>query len=171
MNMPLDGNRMTDQPKPQNPGVRFPPPFLYLVGLGAAWILERKVSRIRLVGGSASTSPLETAGVAIMLAGFILMFWGLLTFARVRTGIIPMHPATRIVSHGPYRFSRNPMYAGMALAYFGGVLMMNSGWSLILLPLVMLGIYHLVIKREERYLTSAFPADYEDYKKRVRRWL
>jgi protein-S-isoprenylcysteine O-methyltransferase Ste14 len=169
--MPLDGNHMTDQSKPQNPGVRFPPPFLYLLGLGAAWILETRVSRIRLVGGSAPTAPLETAGVAIMLAGFVLMFWGLLTFARVRTGIIPMRPATRIVSHGPYRFSRNPMYAGMALAYLGGALLMNSGWSLILLPLVMLGIYQLVIKREERYLNSAFPVEYGEYRKRVRRWL
>ena len=156
---------------PRNPGVHFPPPFLYLLGLGIAWALETKITRIRLVGGSASTTPLELAGIAIMLAGFVLMFWGLLTFARVRTGIIPMRPATQIVTHGPYRFSRNPMYTGMGLAYLGGSLMMNSGWALIMLPLVMLGIYHLVIKREEHYLASAFPTEYDDYKKNVRRWL
>ena len=162
---------MSAEPRPRSPGVHFPPPFLYLLGLGIAWVLERQISRIRLVGGSTSTAPLETAGVAIMLAGFVLMFWGLLTFARVRTGIIPMRPATQIVTHGPYRFSRNPMYTGMALAYLGGSLMMNSGWALIVFPVVMLGIYHLVIKREERYLDSAFPAEYGDYKKNVRRWL
>jgi protein-S-isoprenylcysteine O-methyltransferase Ste14 len=162
---------MSAESRPRSPGVFFPPPFLYLLGLGIAWALETKVSRIRLVGGSASTAPLETAGVAIMLAGFVLMFWGLLTFARVRTGIIPMRPATQIVTHGPYSFSRNPMYTGMALAYLGGSLMMNSGWALIIFPLVILGIYHLVIKREERYLDSAFPAEYGNYKKSVRRWL
>jgi protein-S-isoprenylcysteine O-methyltransferase Ste14 len=106
-----------------------------------------------------------------MLAGFVLMLWGLLTFARVRTGILPIRSATQVVTHGPYRFSRNPMYTGMALAYLGGALSVNSGWSLLLLPFVMLGIYQLVIKREERYLSSAFPAEYGDYKKKVRRWL
>jgi protein-S-isoprenylcysteine O-methyltransferase Ste14 len=155
----------------RNPGVRFPPPFLYLLGLGIAWLLETRVARIRLVGGTASTAPLETAGLAIMLAGFVLMLWGLLTFARVRTGILPIRSATQVVTHGPYRFSRNPMYTGMALAYLGGALSVNSGWSLLLLPFVMLGIYQLVIKREERYLSSAFPAEYGDYKKKVRRWL
>jgi protein-S-isoprenylcysteine O-methyltransferase Ste14 len=162
---------MPPEENPRNPGVHFPPPFLYLLGLGIAWALETKVARIRLVGGSASTTPVEMAGVAIMLAGFALMLWGLLTFARVRTGILPIRPATQVVTHGPYRFSRNPMYTGMALGYFGGALIMNSGWALLLLPLVMLGIYHLVIKREERYLASAFPAEYGDYKKGVRRWL
>jgi protein-S-isoprenylcysteine O-methyltransferase Ste14 len=155
----------------RNPGVRFPPPFLYLLGLGIAWLLETRVARIRLVGGTASAAPLETAGLAIMLAGFVLMLWGLLTFARVRTGILPIRSATQVVTHGPYRFSRNPMYTGMALAYLGGALSVNSGWSLLLLPFVMLGIYQLVIKREERYLSSAFPAEYGDYKKKVRRWL
>jgi protein-S-isoprenylcysteine O-methyltransferase Ste14 len=162
---------MSPETQLRNPGVRFPPPFLYLLGLGIAWLLETRVARIRLVGGTASTAPLETAGLAIMLAGFVLMLWGLLTFARVRTGILPIRSATQVVTHGPYRFSRNPMYTGMALAYLGGALSVNSGWSLLLLPFVMLGIYQLVIKREERYLSSAFPAEYGDYKKKVRRWL
>ena len=157
--------------KPANPGVHFPPPLLFLSGLAAAWVLEKYVTRIRLIAGSASTSALELFGVALLIAGVLLMLWGLYTFARVRTGIIPMRPATQIVDHGPYRFTRNPMYAGMALAYFGGALMMNSGWSLLLLPFVMLAIYHLVIKREERYLSSAFPAGYDAYRKKVRRWL
>jgi protein-S-isoprenylcysteine O-methyltransferase Ste14 len=49
--------------------------------------------------------------------------------------------------------------------------MMNSAWALALLPFVMYALYHLVIKREERYLMSAFPTEYSDYTKRVRRWL
>jgi len=169
MNMPLDPDPRA--PAPANPGVKFPPPFLFLLGLGIAWLLETRVTRIRLVGGSASTQPLELAGAAILLAGLLFIFWGLYTFARVRTGILPMRPATRIVAHGPYRFSRNPMYTGMATAYLGGALILNSGWSLLMMPLAMLAIYNLVIKREERYLTSAFPAEYAEYRRTVRRWL
>lgn len=162
---------MNEEGSVSNPGVRFPPPFLFLVGLGLAWLLETRVARIHLVGSSASPRPIQLIGLAILIAGLVLILWGLYTFARVRTGIIPMKPATRIVEHGPYRFSRNPMYAGMATAYFGGALMINSGWAFVMLPLVMAALYQLVIRREERYLSSAFPKEYEDYRSRVRRWL
>lgn len=162
---------MAIESKPSNPGVKFPPPFLFLLGLAVAWLMETRVVRIRLVGEAASGRPLELLGAALLAGGLLLLFWGLLTFARVKTGIIPIRSATRIVDHGPYRFTRNPMYAGIALAYFGGALMVNSGWALLLLPVVMLGIYHLVIKREEYYLLAAFPNEYRDYRKRVRRWM
>ena len=162
---------MTATPPLRNPGVKFPPPFLFLVGLGLAWLLETRVMRIRLIGGTAPTGALELAGVGLLVAGLLLILWGLYTFARVHTGIIPMRAATQIVEHGPYRFSRNPMYTGMATAYLGGALIMNSGWALIMLPFVMLALYNLVIRKEERYLSSAFPDEYASYRSRVRRWL
>lgn len=162
---------MTADTPISNPGVRFPPPFLFLLGLGLAWLLEMRVVRIRLVGSSASTLLLETIGLALLLLGLLLIFWGLLTFARARTAILPMRPASVIVQTGPYRFSRNPMYVGMAVAYFGGALAMNSGWAIVLLPFVMYGLYRLVIIREEDYLALAFPEEYEAYRGRVRRWI
>lgn len=161
---------MATESKPSSPGVHFPPPSLFLLGLGAAWLLETRFVRIHLAG-SASATPLEVLGAALLLAGFAWMFWGLYTFARAHTGILPMRPATRIVNHGPYHFSRNPMYTGMAAAYLGGALILNSGWTLLMFPLVMLAVYTLVIKREERYLSIAFPEEYGAYRKRVRRWL
>lgn len=161
---------MTSGAPMSNPGVKFPPPFLYLLGLAIAWLLEKYVARIDLVGGTRSTQALEFAGVALLFAGLAFVLWGMYTFARVRTGIIPIRPATQIVDHGPYRFSRNPMYSGMAIAYLGGAFIMNSGWALLLLPFVMIGIYNLVIKREERYLGSAFPSEYSEYRQKVRRW-
>jgi protein-S-isoprenylcysteine O-methyltransferase Ste14 len=151
--------------------VKFPPPFLFLLGLGLAWLLESRVERVRLAGSIPTVHTLELLGIAMLAAGFALMLWGLLTFARVRTGIIPHRPATQIVQHGPYRFTRNPMYTGMATAYLGGTFIMNSLWALLLLPFVMYALYNLVIKREEYYLSSAFPAEYGEYTKRVRRWL
>jgi protein-S-isoprenylcysteine O-methyltransferase Ste14 len=154
-----------------NPGVKFPPPTLYVVTAGIAWLLEMRVVRIRLVGGSALVWRLEIFGAVLLLAGFGLNAWGLYTFASARTGILPMRPATRIVDWGPYAFSRNPMYTGMSIMYLGGALVLNWGWAIILLPVAMLAIYLLVMKREERYLMSAFPDEYGDYKKRVRRWL
>lgn len=162
---------MTTTPPIKNAGVRFPPPFLFLIGLGVAWLLEKRLVRWRLIGGTIPSHAMEVAGVAVLLAGFALMLWGFFTFIRSDTPIIPYRPATKIVDYGPYRFSRNPMYAGISMAYFGGALIMNSGWALLLLPVVMLALYHFVVRKEEQYLSSAFPEDYASYRARVRRWL
>lgn len=162
---------MTNPPEMSNPGVRFPPPLLYVLTAVVAWLLETRLVRIRLIGGSASTFPLEIFGAMLLLAGFTLVAWGLYTFASARTAILPMRAATRVVSWGPYAFSRNPMYVGMAIMYLGGALVLNWGWAILLLPVAMLSIYLLVIKREETYLSDAFPVEFEEYRKKVRRWL
>lgn len=162
---------MTHDGKLAHPGVRFPPPTLFVVGFGIAWLLEVYVRRIRIIGTSGNTATIEIFGTVLLVLGILLMIWGLLTFARARTAILPMRPASRIVDHGPYRFTRNPMYVGMALAYIGGALVMNSVWALIFLPLVIALLSRLVIAREERYLSSAFGEEYDNYRGRVRRWL
>jgi protein-S-isoprenylcysteine O-methyltransferase Ste14 len=152
------------------PAVHFPPPFLFAAGLAIAWLLETRLARIHL-GGASTRGFFLGFGTAMLIGGLLFTFWGLATFARARTGILPGRPATQIVSHGPYRKSRNPMYTGMATAFFGGALIMNSGWMLILLPIVMLTLYRFVIQPEEKYLTAAFPSEYGEYRQRVRRWI
>ena len=153
-----------------NPGVKFPPPFIYVAAAVIAWLLEMRVVRIRIATGS-YVSSLEIFGGVLFLAGFALIAWGLYTFASAHTGILPMRPATTIVDSGPYRFTRNPMYAGMSIMYLGGALALNWGWAVVLLPVAILAIYTLVIKREEQYLSGAFPVEYGRYRERVRRWL
>ncbi len=162
---------MTSPEPLTNPGVKFPPPTVFAVAAVLAWILETRVARIRIVGDTALRFPLEIVGTVLLFAGFCLIAWGLYTFASAHTAILPMRSATKIVDVGPYRFTRNPMYTGMAIMYLGGSLVLNWGWGLILLPIALLAIYQLVIKREERYLHSAFPTEFGDYCTRVRRWL
>lgn len=161
---------MTTDTKLANPGVKFPPPSLFLAGFGVAWLLETYVRRIPIfrIGG---TATMEMLGTILLILGFIMMIWGMLTFARAKTAILPIHAASRIVDHGPYSFTRNPMYVGMSLAYFGGAFVMNSVWALILFPFVIALLLRLVIAREERYLSNAFGKDYDNYRQRVRRWL
>lgn len=154
-----------------NPGVRFPPPFLFVAGFLVGLLLDRRVMRLRLVRGDESTVLLELGGVLMMAVGFALMAWGLVTFFRARTSPMPHRPASRVVDWGPYRFTRNPMYTGFAALYAGLSFVANSGWPLLLLPLVLLALYHLVIRREERYLASEFGDEYERYRRRVRRWI
>src|ERR1041384_3958120 len=162
---------MPTPPAMSNSGVRFPPPFLFVGTAGIAWLFEMRVVRLRLVTGSDLIWRLEIFGAILFLAGFALVAWSLYTFASAHTGILPMRPATRIVSWGPYAFSRNPMYTSMAIMYLGGALVLNWGWAVILLPVALLSIYLFVMKQEEKYLMSAFPQEYGEYRKSVRRWL
>jgi protein-S-isoprenylcysteine O-methyltransferase Ste14 len=156
---------------PESPGVRFPPPTLFAAGFVLAWLLETRVARVRLVGGTASPLPLEVAGVLLGAAGLALVGWGLVTFRRARTGIYPTQSASRVVDAGPYRFTRNPMYVGMTLLYVGLALAANTAWPFVLLPAVLWALHALVIRREERYLRAAFGEAYDAYCRRVRRWL
>jgi protein-S-isoprenylcysteine O-methyltransferase Ste14 len=86
--------------------------------------------------------------------------------------VLPAIRATRtIVGSGPYRFTRNPMYVSLALAYAGMALTINSVWPLVFLPFIVLLVDRYVIRREEAYLARKFGAEYEAYRGRVRRWL
>jgi protein-S-isoprenylcysteine O-methyltransferase Ste14 len=79
-------------------------------------------------------------------------------------------PTTRVVTHGPYRISRNPMYLASALGIMGVAAIVNTLWIVLLVPM-QIAIISLQIKREERYLRREFPEEYPRYKARVRRWL
>lgn len=76
-----------------------------------------------------------------------------------------------LVTGGVYRLSRNPMYTGLAVFYLGLVLVFGSWWPLLLWPLVIVAVWRLVIRPEERYLSERFGADYTAYRSSVRRWL
>lgn len=76
-----------------------------------------------------------------------------------------------MVTNGPYRFTRNPMYLGFTLLYLGAAFWVNTAWPVILLPLVLAVMHYGVIVREEAYLERVFAEEYRTYRQRVRRWL
>jgi protein-S-isoprenylcysteine O-methyltransferase Ste14 len=152
-----------------NAGVRFPPPFLFVIGLLVGWLLDRYWFPLPLsrFGGSA-VKPL---GWVLLALGIILAAWGIATFFRAKTAINPHLSASQLVTHGPYRFTRNPMYTGLTAQYLGLAALLDSAWPIIVLPIVLLVLVRTVISREEAYLNDAFRADYGAYTARVRRWL
>jgi protein-S-isoprenylcysteine O-methyltransferase Ste14 len=152
-----------------SPGVWFPPPTVFVAGFLLALALDRWMFSLRF--GGASRPTLVIAGWLLIAAGGSVLLWAMLTFALARTAILPSRPARTIVATGPFRFSRNPMYIGLSSIYVGLSLLMGMAWPLVLLPLVLLSLYALVIRREERYLGDAFGEDYAAYRQRVRRWL
>lgn len=162
---------MTVMAKPNGPGVRFPPPLIFVGGLLIAWLLDTRVFSLTFFAPGAVTPAAKSAGYTLVVGGFAIAAWGMITFARAHTAIIPNNPASSLVEAGPYRFIRNPMYTGMTVAYLGGILLLNTWWAVIFLPLVLLLLFRFVVKREERYLSAEFGTAYDEYRKRVKRWI
>jgi protein-S-isoprenylcysteine O-methyltransferase Ste14 len=107
---------------------------------------------------------------------FVLFFigwngWALVLFGRHGTGLLPGQPTTAIVQSGPYRLSRNPLYVGLLALYLGLALLMPTFWGLVLFPAAVgLTLWGSILP-EERFLHDRFGADYDEYARRVRRWL
>ena len=152
-----------------NPGVRFPPPLLFVAGLVLGWALGRAGPWLRFAASGSGAYAI--VGVGMIVVGVVLALSGILTFRAARTAIIPSHGASRIVTSGPYRFTRNPMYVGLTMAYVGAALLIGTYWPFVLLPMVLALLVRLVILREEAYLISAFHDEYASYSARVSRRL
>jgi len=90
---------------------------------------------------------------------------------RAGTNVRPDRPATALVTGGPFRFSRNPLYLSLITLYVGITLLFDALWPLILLVPVLAFVHWGIVKREEHYLELKFGDAYRDYKTRVRRWI
>ncbi|NKB71736.1 MAG: isoprenylcysteine carboxylmethyltransferase family protein [Candidatus Latescibacteria bacterium] len=154
---------------PDHPGVHFPPPLLFVVPLGIGWQCNKWLPLALLP--ELWRAGQVMAGWGLIVVAGLLAGWAMVTFALRRTAIFPNRPATALVTWGPFRYSRNPMYIAMSVLYIGVSMLINTAWALFFLPGVWAALYYLVIRREERYLTSAFGAEYDAYRARVRRWV
>jgi len=162
---------MSDSGASATPGIHVPPPLVFIGGFAAGWLLHRRWPSPLPLFGAAAPDVRPGLGWALVAGGLALMWTGLATFLLARTAVLPIRPATRLVTTGIYRFSRNPMYLGMTLVYAGSALVIDSVWPLALLPLVLVLLVRFVIRLEERYLAARFGEAYEAYRRRVRRWI
>jgi len=111
------------------------------------------------------------AGFVLLSAGVILAIWALTVFRRQGTTTIPGQTSARLVTWGPYTFSRNPMYVALTLAYLGEAGILGQVWPLPLLVLTLVYVNWTLIPFEEVHLQQTFGAPYAEYRGRVRRWL
>ncbi len=114
----------------------------------------------------------ETWTVWLLMApGMLIMLIAAVAFGRARTGIIPFSESTQLLTGGLYRFTRNPMYLGMALALAGAAVALGSLSAWIPVPLFVWVIQKEFIVREEAFLEDIYGEAYRQYCQRVRRWL
>jgi protein-S-isoprenylcysteine O-methyltransferase Ste14 len=156
----------TDRDSVYRSGVRIPPPLIY-AAVFACGLLLQKFLPVDVLPKTAShiIAFLCTGASAILGVCSFAWFW------RARTSPLPIKPTTALVTDGPYRFTRNPMYVSLALLYAGLALWFDVFWALVLLPAAIAIIRFYVISGEERYLERRFGEEYLKYKRRVRRWL
>ena len=147
-------------------GVVVPPPLIFVAGLVAGFALEALLPGVDLP----ALVQWGLGSVLVVLA-LGLLIWFNISFSRKGTAVEPWKPTTAIVTTGPYRFTRNPAYLGMALTFVGIALLSSALWVLVPLPIVLAVIDRGVIAREERYLERKFGEEYLGYKRSVRRWI
>jgi protein-S-isoprenylcysteine O-methyltransferase Ste14 len=114
---------------------------------------------------------LTPIGAVLFVSGALLAGWGWLIFNRQHTTRVPGEASTTLVTWGPYRFTRNPMYVGLFVAYLGEAALVRQIVPVILLPLTITYLNLVVIPLEEERLRNVFGAEYGHYVNRVRRWL
>ena len=109
-------------------------------------------------------------GIGLGVAGVALLVWAILTLRRHGTTVLPDAAASTLVTSGPYRYRRNPIYLADALILLGVAELTKNVWFVVAALAFVLLVTWLAILPEERHLEKRFGRDYLDYKAKTRRW-
>lgn len=148
--------------------LKVPPPVVALTTAALMWIASRSARPMTL-----STSIRATLALLVAGTGLVLGIAAMRTFSRAGTTVNPMKPqaTTVLVTHGVYRFSRNPMYVSLLL-YLAGFALFLANWaSPVGLLLFIIYMNRFQIAPEERVLEERFGGDFDAYRRTVRRWI
>ncbi len=154
------------QTEADNPGVLVFPPLLYgaalLVVIALRWFWPLRIP---------AHDAVFWLGTALLAAGIGVAVWGKKTMDRAGTNVNPRRPTTAIVTGGPFRYTRNPLYLAITMILLGISFVIDTWWGIIVIVPVLLIMHFGVVRREERYLEQKFGENYLQYKRAVRRYL
>jgi protein-S-isoprenylcysteine O-methyltransferase Ste14 len=147
-------------------GVVAPPPLIYLGPLVFGLLLSRRFPIAFL-----PRRITRSLGWPLLSGGVLLISWFEWVMHHAGTPANPYKPVSRMITEGPFQYTRNPAYLSMTMIYTGIASLVNSLWAILLLPVALQVIQRGVIEREERYLERKFGEEYLRYKVQVRRWI
>ena len=112
-------------------------------------------------------------GSIMIISGLIIILSAIILFKKYHTTISPLNPsnATKLITDGIYKFSRNPMYLGLLLVLLGISIILNLTGGFFLIPLFILYLNLFQIIPEENAMVDLFKDEFLEYKKNVRRWI
>jgi len=148
------------------PGVRLQPPIIYAISILSAIGLNNIWPQAMPYGLHG-----RTIGVILIAVALLIATWSLQAFYKANTDVRPDRPDSALITTGPYRFTRNPLYIVLTLTQLTVAVWLDNLWVLLLVIPSVIVISLYAIAREEAYLEKLFGQDYLDYKRRVRRWL
>lgn len=162
-----DGNGGDPRRGPrETAGVVAPPPVIFSVPLLLGLLANR-----RLGLGFVPEGLRKPVGFPLLAGGLGLGLWFFREMRAADTPVDPYRPVSRLVTSGPFRYTRNPAYLALLANYLGVSVLKNSLPPLLLLPLVLYAMNRGVVEREEAYLREKFGEEYESYLAEVPRWL
>jgi protein-S-isoprenylcysteine O-methyltransferase Ste14 len=147
--------------------IPWPVILLAIVGTGA-WALGQHYP---LPWPGIDDLPARVIGVGLGVLGAMLILWALDAFRRHRTTFLPTRGATTLITDGPYRRFRNPIYLGEALLFLGIAEATKNVWFVAAALVFAFLVTQLAILPEERHLENRFGDAYRNYKARTRRWI
>jgi protein-S-isoprenylcysteine O-methyltransferase Ste14 len=147
--------------------LRFPPPVWALACVLLALAISWQLGWPTMPG-----FPLPLLGLVLATVPWILPVWAVMVFRREGTEINPTSPTNRkLVTVGPYRYTRNPMYLGLVMVTLG-IAVLVGAWPMFLAPIAVFATANWVhIPFEEAKMRRQFGSTYDDYVGRVRRWV
>ncbi len=153
----------------QHEGIALPlPPLIYLgfliLGLTANLVYPLPLS-------SPETTLVLFLGVGVVACGLLFGASALWAMCRAGVSALPWKQPARLVSDGPFRFSRNPIYVSLAVAYAGLSVALNTIWPLAFLIFAIVTVDRRIILQEEKFLEKKFGEEYRSYKVKVGRWI
>jgi protein-S-isoprenylcysteine O-methyltransferase Ste14 len=134
----------------------------------AAWLLGRSWP---LPWPGLDDTLARVIGIGLGVAGVALMTWSAATLRRHRTTVLPHARVERLVTDGPFRYRRNPIYLADVLLLLGAAELTKNVWFVIVAPLFAGLVTWLAILPEERHLEARFGEAYRAYKASTRRWI
>jgi len=147
--------------------LKLPPPiwtaiYVLLAAAGTRLLGGAKIPGLQVV-------PL---GIALVAIALVPSFWAFTLFRREGTEIDPTSPANqKLVTRGPYRYTRNPMYVSLVILSLGIAFWVGS-WPFFLAPIAVFATAKWIhIPFEEAKMRRQFGAEYDSYVRRVRRWV
>lgn len=145
---------------------RMVPPLWLIYTAIAMWLLDGLVPLFALFPPGALW-----IGRGMILLGFALVFYSAHQFRKAETPLKPFQKVTAVLTAGPFRFSRNPVYLGMFILLAGWAVALGSlsPWVCVMVFIWMIRTFWVL--PEEAQMEREMGQTYLDYKARVRRWL